>query len=292
MTCVGLTVLDVVQRVRGPVLWGCKAVSSSAEVTVGGPAANAAICAARLSGSATLVTGVGRGAAAELVRAELAEWNVRLIDLAPVGWQLPVASCLVGEDGERTVVAPGALSTSWPLDAQATLAVETAGVLLVDGHHPVAAEGALRSVHCSRGRGEASAITLVDAGSVKSHVQGWMPMLDIVAGSADYAVALAGSPDAAMELVLAAGAKAAVMTDGPGDIRWTTSSGERGRVTPPQVTAVDTLGAGDAFHGALAAGLAAGMDLGEAVGLAARTASSRVSWQGARSWMSTVPPLP
>ncbi|WP_162872796.1 PfkB family carbohydrate kinase [Austwickia chelonae] len=292
MTCVGLTVLDVVQRVDCPVSWGRKSVSTSAEVTVGGPAANAAICVAKLLGTATLVTGVGGGAMAELVRAELEAWNVHLIDLAPAGWRLPVASCLVGADGERTVVAPGALATSWSLNAQARQAIDVAGALLVDGHHPVAAEEALRSVEECRVQQGRAPLTLVDAGSVKAHVQEWLPLLDIVAGSADYAAGLTESPEAAMELVLTAGAGAVVMTDGPGDIRWATAQGDRGCMRPPRVTAVDTLGAGDAFHGALAAGMATGMGLADAVALAAETASCRVAYEGARAWMSSVSLLP
>lgn len=52
------------------------------------------------------------------------------------------------------------------------------------------------------------------------------------------------------------------------------------------------LGAGDAFHGALLAGVIAWPDdLGRAVRLAADTATERVAHQGGRSWMSHVAPL-
>lgn len=60
---------------------------------------------------------------------------------------------------------------------------------------------------------------------------------------------------------------------------------------PPQVVAVDTLGAGDAFHGALAALLASGADLAAGVLGACEVAALRVSVAGARGWLSGVPAL-
>jgi sugar/nucleoside kinase (ribokinase family) len=52
------------------------------------------------------------------------------------------------------------------------------------------------------------------------------------------------------------------------------------------VTARDTLGAGDAFHGALAASVAArAADLAGCVALAAEVASARCARLGARGWL-------
>jgi ribokinase len=49
--------------------------------------------------------------------------------------------------------------------------------------------------------------------------------------------------------------------------------------------AVDSTGAGDAFAGALAVGLAEGSSIGDAVDLAQATAALSVSSEGARSGM-------
>lgn len=62
---------------------------------------------------------------------------------------------------------------------------------------------------------------------------------------------------------------------------------------PPQVRAVDTLGAGDAFHGALLAALvqspSLSSDFGYAVERAVRVASLRVAHVSARSWLTHLP---
>ncbi len=68
--------------------------------------------------------------------------------------------------------------------------------------------------------------------------------------------------------------------------------GKRARAIPaPKVEAVDTVGAGDALNGALAAGLAAGLDLAEAAHRAVVAASFAVTRAGAREGMPTAAEL-
>lgn len=289
VVCVGFADLDVIHRVDAPPVWGRKGVCTSVELAAGGPATNAAVTAAALlgpsGGSVTLVTALGSGAAADLVRADLAGHGVSVLDCAPPGWELPVATAIVGPDGERTVVSPSGQLSSFGLTGTARAAVAAADVLLLDGHHPVAAEQALaaRRTGC---------LAVLDAGSVKPHAQTWLPQLDVVAGSADYAAGLGVDLVAAVRQALAAGAAAAVMTDGANPVCWATRDDpELGYVVPPQVVAVDTLGAGDAFHGALAALLASGADLAAGVLGACEVAALRVSVAGARGWLSGVPAL-
>lgn len=317
--CLGIAVLDVVQRVGGPPPWGLKSVARSANLAAGGPATNAAVTAARLLGGATLITALGTSPIAGLIREDLSRHGVRIIDIAGPGWEPPVSTCLVGPDGERTVVSVGATATRWELTDEARrelgraahdagaqdAAVQGAGaqtaggqdagvrydsaprgrtVLLLDGQHPVAATQALATR-------PAGCLALLDAGSVKAHAEAWLADLDVVAGSADYAAGLGMDLEGAVRHALRAGASAAVMTDGPGAVCWAEQGSPVSRTQPPRVRAVDTLGAGDAFHGALAAGLAHGMPLGEAVDLACRVASTRVAHEGARDWMADVAPL-
>lgn len=280
VVCVGLATLDVIQRVDALPDAGRKGWATATELAAGGPAANAAVTAARLLGSATLVTALGSDAAADAARADLEAHGVRVVDLDPTA-ECVVASCLVTPDGERTVVSPGARTSTTGLTDEARAVVAAAEVLLLDGHHPEAAEAALDL---------AGGIRVLDAGSAKPRAEGWLSRLDVVAGSADYARALGLDLAAAARHCLDAGAGAAVMTDGPADAVWASSHGS-GRSTPPAATAVDTLGAGDAFHGALAAALSRRMPLGEAVELACAVAAARVGTAGARAWLDDIRPL-
>ena len=148
VVCLGLATLDVVHRVEALPRAGTKGWATSTELAAGGPALNAAVCAAHLLGrdAVTLVTVLGRGPAADLARADLSAHGVGVLDLHPAG-TLPVASCLVSPDGERTVVAAGARASTARLTGQARTALRAADVLLVDGHHPDAARDRPRPEH-------------------------------------------------------------------------------------------------------------------------------------------------
>ncbi|WP_460703052.1 carbohydrate kinase family protein [Luteococcus sediminum] len=281
----GLTTLDVVQRVDGPPRRGIKQVVESTELSAGGPAANAAVTAAAMLGEATLVTAIGHGAAAATVRTDLEAHGVRIIDLAAghgpgaAAFSLPVSTCVVEPDGTRTVLSTSALRSRLQLDDAARQALAGAHAVMLDGHHPVAAGMALGQV------ADTGCLLVLDAGSVKPAAESWLSWIDVVAGSADYAAGLGTDLAGAVRHVLEAGATSAVMTDGHRPTLWQ-SVIERGSVTPPQVRAVDTLGAGDAFHGALVASLLLdGGQLAHAVERATRVASLRVQHAGARGWL-------
>jgi sugar/nucleoside kinase (ribokinase family) len=59
-------------------------------------------------------------------------------------------------------------------------------------------------------------------------------------------------------------------------------------IAVPPVAAVDTAGAGDAFHGALAVALGAGQDLPVALASAIRVAGVRVVHRGPRAWLEAL----
>ncbi len=281
---VGLTTLDVIQRVISEPSWGRKGLCESSELVAGGPAANAAVTFAALTGSATLVTAVGAGGAADAALQDLRRHGVHVIDCAPAGWDLPVATCIVAANGERTVISPGATTSEARLNPRAREAVARAKALLIDGHHPLLAREAL-----SLTRG----LNVLDAGSAKTHVEPWLGEFDVVVCSADYAPEPQQHGVSVTRHVLAAGAGAVVVTHGSGPVQWQRNGGPEYSVDPPEVKTRDTLGAGDAFHGALVAGLLQeppGLEsLARAVDLATATASLRCSIVGARSWLEQLP---
>ncbi len=280
--------LDIIQRLGAQEpCWGRKTASAGAELAAGGPATGAAVTAAALLGRATLITAVGDDPGGDLIRADLASYGVTLIDCAPPGFSLPVATCLVHPDGERTVISSRPSGTPATLNTAAQDAIRGAAGLLLDGHHPTAAEQALDLC-------PPEAVTVLDAGSAKAHTRPWLPRLDVIAGSADYAAGLGLDLDGAVEDALAAGARSAVMTDGPRPVRYAGADRRIHEIRPPVVEAVDSLGAGDAFHGALVAHLAhheRPWDLGDAVAAAVSVAAARVTHRGPRRWLASLHPL-
>jgi sugar/nucleoside kinase (ribokinase family) len=286
--CVGLTTLDVVHHLDAPPRWGTKQRSVGGELLAGGPAANAAVTAARLLGSARLLTAVGSGPGSDAVHADLADHGVGVIDLAPGGWTLPVASALVDvHTGERTVVSPGALRSRAVDGAEYSLAglLDGVGVVLLDGHHPgLAARVAAEAVR-------AGVPVVLDAGSWKDELEPVLPRVTVAACSADLrppgGVRAGDDPAAAATALHRRGVTSVLVTDGPRPIVWSGLDGARGTVAVPPVRAVDTLGAGDAFHGALAAALLGPpANLPRAAELAARVAAVRCAHLGSRAWLA------
>jgi ribokinase len=73
-------------------------------------------------------------------------------------------------------------------------------------------------------------------------------------------------------VIVTRGAEGAILLEGD----------EETAIPAPKVDVVDTTGAGDAFNGVLAAGLAAGLDLVDAARSAVEAATASVRLAGAR----------
>jgi sugar/nucleoside kinase (ribokinase family) len=135
------------------------------------------------------------------------------------------------------------------------------------------------------------------------------PWADAAAGGTDDTASDAGTADPARRDAATASVIAAphvVITHGAAPVRWfsRTSPGGTttaapgtadrpvmtGEVTVPHTAAVDTAGAGDAFHGALAVALVLGdRDLPAAIAYASGVAAIRVSHAGPRAWLRHLP---
>lgn len=274
----GLATVDLVQRVARFPGADEKVQSESVDVAAGGPAANAAVTAAALGTplgiEVTLVSVVGAHPLGDLVRADLAAHGVTLIDAAPGSAQPPPVSAVTVLDatGERTIVSRNAGDRAVAVPSEGFL--PDADLTLVDGHHRLLAVAAARSARR----------LLVDAGSWRPVFAEIFPRAEVVACSGDFRhPAAGGDGDAATAAAVAA--PHVVITHGPAPVTWF-SADRSGEIAVPRVTAVDTAGAGDAFHGALAVALVQGRDLRTAIGYASRAAAVRVAHAGPRAWLA------
>ena len=86
----------------------------------------------------------------------------------------------------------------------------------------------------------------------------------------------------AARALCALGSDTAMITMGAGGIAWFDGKDAFSQATP-DVIAIDTVAAGDCFNGGLAASLAAGQSMAEAVKFAAHTAAIAVTRKGASS---------
>ena len=312
---IGLAVLDVIQLVDAPPGPDEKIVALDQAVAAGGPAANAAVAFAALGGRALLAAPVGAGPLAELIRADLTACGVELIDCAAAPAARgaaaagpSVSSCTISAaTGERSVVSTNARARPDPAPLSALSDAVAAGapapdVVLIDGHNPPLARAGLDLAE------RVGALRLMDAGSWKDDAADLPGRCDVVAPSARFhppgpAGALREPADVAAWL-RGRGAGAVVLTRGSAPVLWW--CGERsGSAAPPAVGAVDTLGAGDVFHGALALALARALPgrrfggggeariapaaLADAVASACAVAAASTEHFGTRAWIAAVP---
>lgn len=281
LVCCGLTTLDVVQvvdHVPGP---NEKLVAQDLSVTFGGPAANAAATAVALGVPTVLVTALGRGPVADLVRDGLAAAGVDVVDLLDGAPGSPAVSTVLvtRATGERAVVSVNATGT-----ADLAVAASAAGLprgataLLVDGHHLGAAEVLARS---------ADVPVLLDGGSWKPGLERLLAHVDHAVLSGDFAVPGTADP---LDAVALRGPRTVARSSGEGPVlvRLSGPPVDWFEVQPPVVPpaeVVDTLGAGDVLHGAIAASLARGVGIGEAIRDGVERASESVRHPGALGWV-------
>jgi sugar/nucleoside kinase (ribokinase family) len=279
---VGLATLDVIHRIARAPAANEKVTSTAQFVAAGGPAANAAVTFAALGGDATLVTALGDDPVADLIRADLAEYGV-VVDDAAAGTirAVPVSAVSVVEStGDRSVVSLDAVNSdaSPPGDLDDLLA--TADVVLVDGHHPLIARAAARLA-------AARATTLVvDAGRWKPAMSDILPCATDMVCSNDFRMPGADDAGSTAAALVRSGVRTVVTTHGGDPVEWW-SDGESGSVPVEPVAVVDTLGAGDAFHGAYSY-FSTQTDSGvaERIDRSARVAALRCSVVGPRAWLS------
>lgn len=216
----------------------------------GGPAATAAVAAARLGVPSAVVAAVGDDEAGERVRERLVGEGVDVSGILTVAGAETSRSIVVISGTERSRAIVNRVGPTLDLSANARARELMSGSrwVHVDQH----GWRAVRDVQ----NGGASGIRLsIDAGND-------IPGLDL-SGTALYAPTREalerrygdGSLDEHMHRAIDDGADTVVVTDGGRGSHGLTADGRTAHAMPPTAELVSTLGAGDVFHGALIAAL-------------------------------------
>jgi sugar/nucleoside kinase (ribokinase family) len=129
---------------------------------------------------------------------------------------------------------------------------------------------------------------VLDGGSWKDGTPELLKTVDTVICSANFLPPGCFSKDDVIQYLKDCGVAKVAITDGDGPIQY--SCGESvGALSVPQIEPVDTMGAGDIFHGAFCYFAASGLEFVESLAEAAKVASESCRYAGAREWMKQVP---
>lgn len=295
---IGLTTLDAIYLVPAPLGVNQKQVAEDYQLSPGGPATNAAVTFAQLGhpekNQAQLAAVIGRHPLTHIIRADANQWDATLLDLAPEHREPPsLSSILVNAlSGERAIVSINAQRHQVAVPDQTDLLtfLEDLDILLIDGHQ-MAISAALAPLAQQR-----NIPVVVDGGS-------WKPGFETVLRATDYAICSANfrapdcdRPEQTLTYLQSLGIPYIAFTHGNDPITYWyktaenptgTASGSHysgGQISVPAVQAVDTLGAGDIFHGAFCHYILE-QDFSLALKKAAAIASQSCQSFGTRSWL-------
>jgi ribokinase len=279
-----------VPRLPGP---GMTVLGSPARFTPGGKGANQAVAAARLGAGVRMVGCVGgddfgRRLLAALRDEQVDAGGVRVASSVPTG----LAMIAVDTAGENLItVSPGANHEVGADDVAVALAYAS-DVLVISAEIPVPAISAalaqLAQATCILNLAPVPR----QPGAAAALVAGAGRGLDWLVVNESEAAAVLGRPVSGLEQaaraaadLLAAGARHAVVTAGAHGAALAERSADSLAIPGFQVEAVDTVGAGDAFVGALAVALASGVPPAGAVRAAAAAAATAVTRPGVQAAM-------
>ncbi|MEO1523175.1 MAG: PfkB family carbohydrate kinase [Cyanobacteria bacterium J06633_2] len=247
---VGLTTLDCIYQVESIPQSNQKVVAIASTMAAGGPATSAAVAFQHLGNQATILSVVGQHPVHHLVTNDVRQQGVAIADLVPMHTDPPPVSSIfvTQKTGDRAVVSMNATkyqakAEQIPSNILQVLNHHHIDIVLIDGHQ-MAVGAAIAAIAKQHG-----ILVVVDGGSWKSGFESVLKYADVAICSANF------FPPGCThhEQVIAALANFSIpyiaITRGDRPILCC-ADGEHETLPVPPVQAVDTLGAGDIFHGA------------------------------------------
>lgn len=270
--CVGHASYDLVFSVPYHPSQDEKMVADSLLGCGGGPAANAAVTAARLGFKAAFAGYLGRDAFGDSHFTELQTHAIDTRFILRGDSPTPLSTILVKPDGQRALINYKGNTQALAADA-IDFAVISTRTVLFDGHEPHISLALLAQLG-------ADTPTILDAGSLHPGTRLLMDKVDYLVCSEKFARQYAGNPETALQQ-LAALSPNVVITLGEHGLIWQRGH-ETGQLPAPSVLAIDTTGAGDAFHGAFAAAIAANLNWHDVLRYASAAGALCCTKMGAR----------
>ena len=275
---VGLTTLDFIYLSDRPLAENQKLVAQDYLAVAGGPATNAAVAFNYLGNQSKLITVIGQHPLTHLIRSDLGQHSLEIVDLIPEKTETPPISSIIvtAATGNRAVISLNAvksqadnlISEDWLTDID---------LVLIDGHQ-LSVSLAIAKIAKSK-----QIPVVMDGGSWKPGLEKLLSWVDYAICSANFYPPQCQNTDDVFNYLRDRGISHIAITKGEQPIQYL-SQGARLTVPIPPIKTVDTLGAGDIFHGAFCHYILQ-EDFATALKMAAKIASKSCQFFGTRNWM-------
>lgn len=285
ITIAGVAVVDFIMMMDEMPRLAEKYRAKDSAIVGGGCAANAAVAIARLGGKAHLAARLGADAIGDMIINDLKREGVDCDGVKRFdGCRSSYSSVFLDADGERQIVNFRDMAISF--DA-AWLAPSPSHAFLADTRWP---DGALALMQAAKAQGvpgvmdaEAPVMEAEAAIMVASHLAFSMQGLRDFCDDGDV--------DAMLRQAQAKTGAWVCVTDGAEGVFWLGGDGALKHRAAFAVAVIDTLGAGDVWHGAFALALGAGAGEEMAIEFASATAALKCTKLGGRDGAPQLPEL-
>lgn len=278
---VGLATVDISYSVDEIPRRNQKISVAGQQLSAGGPSANAAATFAFLGGRALLVTAIGAHPLASVIRADAERLSIAVHDLAHGRTESPPVSSIMvlRGTGERTVVSANAAVLSTVGTEFNPRWLSGVSIVQVDGHYMK------MCIAAARAASHHGIPVVLDSGSWKKGMNELLRFVDIAICSEDYRPPGCRDVNDVFEFLGEHGIGQIAITRGSSGTRFADHQ-RQDTIAVRKIRAVDTLGAGDIFHGALCYYISQSRyEFRDALSAAARVASFSCRYSGTRSWM-------
>jgi sugar/nucleoside kinase (ribokinase family) len=276
---VGLSTLDFIYLTKNIPETNQKIVALDQTIAAGGPATNAAVTFSYLGDRATVLSVIGNHPISQIIRSDLETYSVKIVDLDPNRFEFPsVSSILVTQlTGERAVISVNATKSQATLEQIPTDILQDVEIVLVDGHQMEV------SIAIAQQAKAKDIPIVIDGGSWKSNFEKVLPYVDYAICSSNFYPPNCQNQQDVFTYLQEIGIPHLAITQGENSIKYL-SQGKKGEIDITTTKVVDTLGAGDIFHGAFCHYILQ-KNFIESLTSAAKIASYSCQFFGTRQWL-------
>jgi sugar/nucleoside kinase (ribokinase family) len=280
---VGLVTLDLIYLADSPPQNNQKIVAMDYTVAAGGPGTNAAVTFSYLGNTATVAGVVGTHPMTQLIKSDLAHRRVEIVDLHPSNHHPPPVSSIIVTQGtgERAVISLNAVKMQASSDLLPENILDDVDIVLIDGHQMAISRKIAIAAKTK------NIPVVIDGGSWKPGWENILPYVDYAICSSNFLPPNCHRETEVLLYLQNLNIPYIAITHGEQPITYSLK-GKIGEIDVPPIQAVDTLGAGDIFHGAFCHSiLQSGSSFTTGLAAAVKIASLSCGSFGTRSWMNS-----